>query len=103
MPLGVPLTSVVVPVDKSRRKTLLARWETPYPPEAPDPPEAPEPPEAPAPPEVPGPPAGGVGSRGLLVRSVALLVKASSLPSGLKTGSVAMPSDCSPLGVALTK
>ena len=39
---------------------------------------------------------------GLLVRSVALLVKASSLPSGLKTGSAARPLDCKPLGVALT-
>ena len=27
MPLGVPLTSVVIPVDKSRRKTLLAMRE----------------------------------------------------------------------------
>ena len=34
----------------------------------------------------------GVGSTGLFVRSVALLVKASSLPSGLKTGSPARPS-----------
>ena len=43
-----------------------------------------------------------VGPAGLFVRSVALLVKAISLPSGLKTGSLARPSDCRPSGVAVT-
>ncbi len=74
--------SLVVPAARSRTKTLLPLKGNP----------------------LTGcvPPGGGVGSTGLLVRSVALLVKASSLPSGLKTGSPARPSDCRPLGVAVT-
>src|SRR5262249_32820204 len=80
----VPLTSEVVSFVRSRRKTLcpIKGIGSEF--------------------EGVGIPGGVVGSMRLLVRSVALLVKASEWPSGLKTGSAAVPLDSNPSGVTLT-